>query len=343
MQLSIIVPVFNMAADGKLEYCINSLLNQTISDYEILAVDDCSTDTSLEILKRFEKEYPQRLHVLHSEINRHQGGAKNIGLSNAKGDWIGFMDADDWAAPDMYEKLLSRANETGADMVGCDYHLTNEHSMKIGQIVPNNKAEQTGVLDTEKYRSLILDSGSLVVKIYKREIILGAKSRFPEHIFYEDNALCNTWMLRAKHFEYVKEPLYYYYQHEESTVHTTTKRRLEDRMQAGRLMILEAKKYGYLEAYRPEIEFSFTTLFYVNTLFSAMFAMKERGVYRFVSSLVKEMKETFPQFMGNTYYQQRVPAEEKKLIAMQLQSNLKFYFYFRILWLYRNIRKKVGK
>ena len=292
MKLSIIVPVYNMAADGKLQFCLNSLVNQTITDYEIIAVDDCSTDNSLEILRSYEKKFPEKVRVIASPVNKKQGGAKNLGLSVAAGEWIGFIDSDDWVTADFYERLLKRAEETGADMVGCDYHLTDEHSMKIGQIVHNNKQSQTGELSKEKYRSLILDSGSLVVKIYRRHIILDYPNRFPENIFYEDNAISNSWMLRAKHFEYIEEPLYYYYQHDTSTVHTITKKRCEDRMEAARVMLKEAKEFCFLEEYYPEIESSFTTLFYVNTLFSYMAGVRKKE-YGFVKALGKEMKETF--------------------------------------------------
>lgn len=339
MKLSVIVPVYNMAADGKLEYCLNSLVNQTISDYEIIAVDDCSTDNSLEILRSYEKKYPGKFYVIASPVNKKQGGAKNLGLKKAGGEWIGFIDSDDWITPDFYEKLLRRAEETGADMVGCDYHLTGEHSMKIGQVVHNNKASQAGVLDKDKYRSLILDSGSLVVKIYRRHIILDYPNRFPENIFYEDNAISNSWMLRAKHFEYIEEPLYYYYQHDTSTVHTITKKRCEDRMEAARVMVKEAKEFAFLDEYYPEIESSFTTLFYVNTLFSYMAGVKKKE-FGFVKSLGKEMKETFPGFMENKYYQERVHEEERKLIKMHMKSTLYFMLYYKALWGYRNFRKK---
>ncbi len=114
MKLSIIVPVFNMAAEGKLEYCLDSLVNQTVEDYEIIAVDDCSTDRSFEILKDYEARFPEKFRAVHSEVNRHQGGAKNIGMKMAAGDWIGFIDSDDWITPDMYEKLIQRAESTGA-------------------------------------------------------------------------------------------------------------------------------------------------------------------------------------------------------------------------------------
>ncbi len=340
MKLSVIVPVYNMAGEGKLQRCMDSLLAQTVRDFEILAVDDCSTDDSMEILRRYEEKDPVHVRALQGDRNRKQGGAKNLGLSKAKGEWIGFVDADDWITPDYYERLLKKAEETGADMVGCDYSLTDKTTMEVGQIVHNNRPEQTGVLNEEKYRSLLLDSGSLVVKIYKREIILGCESRFPEDIFYEDNAIANTWMLRAHCFAYIPEPLYYYYQHESSTVHTITRKRLEDRMEAGRLMLAEARKYGYLNRYLPEIQFSFTMLFYINTLFSAMPCMKERGKYRFVTAMGKEMHETFPDFRENPYYKERVGAEEKKLIDMQMRSPLLFYVYYKALWAYRNVRKK---
>lgn len=338
MKLSIIVPVYNMAAEGKLAYCLNSLVNQTISDYEIIAVDDASTDNSLEILKDFERRFPDRFHAVHSEVNKHQGGAKNIGLKLAKGDWIGFIDSDDWITSDMYERLIRKAEETGADLVGCDYSLVGEHSMKVGQIVPNNKKEQCGLLNKEKRQSLILDGGSLVVKIFRRSMILKNELWFPEDIFYEDNALGNSYLILAKQFEYIDEPLYYYYQHDASTVHTISPKRCEDRMTAGRLMLAEAKRHNFYEEFKPELEYSFTLLFYINTLFTYM-AGVEKTKYSFVKAMGKEMKQTFPDFEANLYYQERTHAEEKKLIGMQQKSTLLFMLYYKLLWAYRKWRK----
>ena len=370
-RLSVIVPVYNMAADDKLKWCLDSLVHQTLpdEDIEIIAVDDASTDNSFALMKEYEQQYPGRFIAVHSPVNHHQGGAKNIGLTIAGGEWIGFIDADDWVTADYYEVLLKKADETGADMVGCDYSFVNSHTMEIGQVVHNNTFEQTGVMDKEKYRKLLLDTGSLVVKIYKRELVFGELDPaiqganamgsasdswqqevyekrvhiFPEDIFYEDNAISNTWMLRAKHFEYIQEPLYYYYQHDASTVHTISKKNLEDRMVAGRMILEQAHKYGYFEDYKEEIEFMYIVLFYVNTLFSAMpIEQHIQDRYNFCRQLGEEMKATFPEFEKNKYYQERVHAEEKKLIHMQMRSHAQFYAYYRMLWAYRGIRRAHG-
>lgn len=341
MKLSIIVPVYNMASDGKLEYCLDSLVNQTVEDYEVIAVDDCSADHSFEILKRYEARYPEKFHAVHSEVNRHQGGAKNIGLRMAKGDWIGFVDSDDWITKDMYERLIERAESAGADLAGCDYCLTDRHSMEVGQIVPNNKRSQSGILDREKRASLILDGGSLVVKIFRRSMILENGLWFPEDIFYEDNALGNSYLVLAKHFEYIEEPMYYYYQHDTSTVHTISPKRCEDRMEAGRLMLEEAKRHGYYKEYEKELEYSFTLLFYVNTLFTYM-AGVDKTRHGFVKRMGNEMRRTFPDFQNNPYYLERTHQEEKKLIRMQQRSTLFFMLYYKMLWAYRRWRKKRG-
>ena len=341
MKLSIIVPVFNMASGDKLTFCLDSLLSQNLDDYEIIAVDDCSTDESLKILKDYEKKNPDKFRVIHSEVNRHQGGAKNLGIKAASGDWIGFIDADDWIDPDMYRLMLEKADNTGADMVGCDLSLVSEHTYNVGEVVEaNGTTDQSGVLDHEKKKSLILDGGRLVVKIYKKETILQKALFFPEGIFYEDNAMSNSYLLTAKHYEYIAKPWYYYYQHDASTVHSFSLQKCEDRLEAGRIMISEAKRLGFYDEFEKELEYMFTQLFFVNTLFTYMPCVKPTKL-EFVKRITAEMIAYFPDFQKNSYYTERTGAEEKKLIGMVCESPLKFYVYYKLLWGYRNFRKKL--
>lgn len=339
MLLSVIVPVYNMAADGKLSYCLDSLVGQTLQDLEIIAVDDASTDDSLAVLHSYKARYPDKVKVIHSPVNRRQGGARNLGLDAAQGEWIGFVDSDDWVAPDAYEKLLAKAKSTGADMVGCDYSLVHTHTMEVGQVIVNNTADQTGLLDEDKHRKLILRSGSMVIKIYSHRVITAHGLCFPEGIFYEDNCAGPLWSLYFQHFEKVEEPLYYYYQHQASTVHVVTEQRCEDRMKAEELFWEECKKRGFFAQYFPEIEYRFTELYYVNTLFSYMLGSR-RPKLSFVRKLRKKQMTYFPDFAKNPYYQQLTDAEEKEMIALQSKSDLAFYGYYRLKWAIRKKRKK---
>lgn len=337
MRLSVIVPVYNMAAEGKLQYCMDSLVNQTIVDYEIIAVDDASTDNSLEILKGYEEKYPEKVHVITYPVNRHQGGAKNEGLKAATGDWVGFIDSDDWVTPEYYEKLLARAAQTGADMVGCDYSLVTEHTFHVGTVVQNNTADQTGELDEEKHRKLILRPGSMVIKIYKHDVIRENGLSFPEGIFYEDNCAGPLWSLYFKRFERVEEPLYYYYQHNTSTVHRISEERCLDRLRAMELLYREFEERGFLEHYGKELEYRYTELAYVNTLFSYLQGTRHPK-FSFVKSLRASVEKRFPNFDQNQYYNTLTGQEEQRLVAMQRQSDIKFYCYYRLKLLSRRLR-----
>lgn len=337
MTLTIIVPVYNMAADGKLKYCLDSLIHQTIDDYEIIAVDDCSTDNSMDILKEYEQKYPNILKAIHSPQNLRQGGAKNIGIKAAKGEWLGFIDSDDWAAPDMYEKLLDKAAKTGADIVGCDYSLVSEHTFQVGKCVSNNNPEQTGVLNSEKYKKLLLSPGSMVVKIFKKSMVIENDLWFPKDIFYEDNYASPLWFLYAKHFELVKEPLYYYYQHQTSTVHHISEDRCEDRLTSMILFVEACKARGFYTEYQKEIEYVFTSLFYVTTLFSYVSGV-DRIRMEFLAKLKKEILNYFPDFQKNEYYKDLIGIEEQKLVRLQQKSSALFLCYYKMLAFVRKLK-----
>lgn len=342
MKLSVIVPVYNMVADGKLAFCMDSLVAQTIDDYEIIAVDDKSTDDSLELLYQYKKQYPELIKVIASPNNRKQGGAKNLGLREATGEWLGFVDSDDWIAPDYYEKLLAEADRTGADIVGCNYSIKYEHDYVVGKEAHSNFPEQAGVMNEEKYAEAILTPGSMVTKIYKRSIFYDNGLWFPEYMFYEDNCTGVLTMLYCKEFAYVNEPLYYYYQHSTSTVHHVSIEKCNNRLQTMEILMEECYKRGFLEEYPEELEYRFTELFYVNTLFTYMILMpfwKKRISY--LRLLREGIMAYFPEYATNPYFEEKQDAEVKKLTAMHCKSPFKFFWYYTALTTYRKVRKKL--
>lgn len=341
MKLSIIVPVYNMAADGKLEYCLDSLLGQTLREpYEILAVDDASTDNSLDILREYEKKHTDRIKVISYAKNRHQGGARNEGLKAAKGEWIGFLDSDDWVAPEYYERLIKRGEETGADVVGCTYSLVSEHTYTVGKVVKTNDAEQSGEITIEKRRRLLDNPGSMVTKVYRASLIRENGLSFPEDIFYEDNAAAPVWTMYYKHFEYIDEPLYYYYQHDASTVHTISLKRCLNRMAAGEIMLFEMKARGFYREYFDEIESVYTTIYFINTVFSYMRLKRGKKLF-IIKHMRNRMLDEFPGFRDNKNYGRYMDEEQKKYVNILMDNPLRFYIQYSLLWLYRDLRAKL--
>ena len=207
MKLSIIVPVYNV--EKYLEECVDSLLNQTLSDLEIFLVDDGSTDRSGAIADRFAKENPDRVHTLHLE-NGGQGRARNAALPMAQGDYIGFVDSDDWIERDMYEKMLDRAEKTGADVVVCDFleHYADGREQTLPACFQDHPLSA---------------AGSSCNKIFRRSLV--GDLRFPEGLWYEDFYFSAVMLLRSKRTEFIPEPLYVYRRGQESTMHNNNARK----------------------------------------------------------------------------------------------------------------------
>lgn len=343
MNLSIIVPVYNMASGDKLKHCIDSLLNQDITQYEIIAVDDASTDNSLEVLRQYEKDFGGVVKVVASPVNQKQGGAKNRGLEVATGDWVGFVDSDDWVHPDMYKMLLRKAAETGADFVGCDYNRVTQYTFEVGEVIENNSDDQTGDLDLSRHKKHIVKPGSMVVKIYKRSVIEDNHLRFPEGIFYEDNMAAPIWSMYFTHFERVPEPYYYYYTVPSSTTQVVTWDRCLDRMKAAELMIEAAKDNGSYNTYMTAIDYNFTKTFYLNTLWSYMLNGGEDKNIKNIKALKAGILKYVPDFRGNDYYRAYTSEEDQKLVNMHLKSDLVFFNYFNMLFGYRELKKNKNK
>ena len=336
-KLSVIIPVYNMAKDGNLNFCLDSIINQDYKDLEIIAVNDASTDNSLEILREYERRYPEKVKVVTYKDNRHQGGARNEGIKYATGEWIGFIDSDDWVSPDYYERLINKGEETGADVVGCCYNIVDSHTFEVGRVVPCGFEHTTGMFDENRRKDYLNNLSSMVTKIYRAFLIRDNNLSFPEHIFYEDNAAGPVWAMYFKHFEYIDEPLYYYYQHDSSTVHTITAERCNDRMTAGEMMLSEIKKRGFLEEYHDEIESIFTTIYFTNTVFSYM-RIKRGKKYSVIKHIKKRMLEEFPNFRDNKNYGKFMDDEQKRYVDLMMKNSLAFYIKYSLLWIYRDLR-----
>lgn len=204
VKLSVIVPVYN--AQDYLEECLQSLIGQTMAaeDIEILAVDDCSTDKSREILERYAQAYPQ-LRMLQTETNSGPGGARNAGLDAARGEYIGFVDSDDAAVPTMFAHMYDAAKAGDFDIVdGGIYYQGKDLAMV------HTADEDTGDQTDEKRSHNIVSGGYLMSRIFKRSFWEKSGLRFREGVILEDMESLMFLSATAERVGNLKEICYVY-------------------------------------------------------------------------------------------------------------------------------------
>lgn len=222
MNLSIIVPIYNV--EKYLDKCIQSLINQKLDfTYEIVLVNDGSTDNSEKIIKK----YLNKSNIIY--INKKNGGlsdARNIGIENAKGEYIGFVDSDDYISDDMYNKMLIEAKEREADIVICGISRVNENGKEIRSYIPNNNSFEE-----------ILKNAYAWNKIYKKELF--EEILYPIGRHYEDIFTIPKLYLKAKKIFIVKEKLYYYLEREGAITKKRDNEKITDIIDA----YLELKNY----------------------------------------------------------------------------------------------------
>ncbi|WP_053984383.1 glycosyltransferase family 2 protein [Niameybacter massiliensis] len=212
--LSIIVPVYNV--EKYLPKCIESILNQTFNDFEVILVDDGSTDKSGELCDDYQ-ELDSRLQVIHQK-NVGLGGARNVGISLSRGRYIGFVDSDDTIHPQMYTILLNEVEQSQSEIGICRYQCYAEGRPPK---MLNISTYETREMQTEEaLRQLLkgqLYRHSVCNKVFKRELVKTVL--FPVGKIYEDNFFTYRAIAQAHKVKYVHLTLYYYLQREGSIVH----------------------------------------------------------------------------------------------------------------------------
>lgn len=228
-KVSVIVPVYN--AEQYIDRCMECLLAQTLKDIEIIAVNDKSTDESGKILDEWKKKYPDIINVIHSDANRGPGGARNLGVSLAAGEYTGFMDCDDVIENTMYEKLFTAAKSDDCDIVDCAYY-----EEKSGAKVLSYTNDVIGELNSDKKNRIITGVGYAVTKIFKTPMLQREDMKIREGVIYEDLDFLIHAVLVAKRVGNVKEILYIYKNNEQSV----SKKHKEQKKFENMLSALEA-------------------------------------------------------------------------------------------------------
>lgn len=201
--VSIIIPVYN--AENNIEKCLNSVLSQSYTNIEIILINDGSTDKSLEICNKY-AGIDSRIVVINKE-NTGVSDSRNTGLKVAKGDWISFVDSDDWIDKNMIKKMQSKVVSTNFNVCICNYY-----NVVQGKNIMN-------ILNVENNQSFIdevlgCSGGFLCNKLYKRDLI--DKQKFDDGICMCEDLLFNLKLANNNKVNYciIEDPLYYYYKNE---------------------------------------------------------------------------------------------------------------------------------
>lgn len=202
--VSIVIPVYNV--EPYLRECLDSVVSQSYKNLEILIVDDASTDGSYEICNEYAQR-DERIRLFKNEVNRGLSVTRNIALDNAHGDYIGFVDSDDFIDTNMYDIMVKRLEADNSDMVMCNYFWTDESGKKTSHYVSFNRGRK--LRGVEKIRENVLTINNCVWdKLFKKHLF--ENIRFPEGRYYEDIFIMHELFDKAKSVSITGESLYCY-------------------------------------------------------------------------------------------------------------------------------------
>ncbi|GGP04108.1 glycosyl transferase [Cloacibacterium rupense] len=221
MKISVIVPVYNV--ENYLEKCLNSLVNQTLEEIEILVINDGSTDNSQKIIDDFQEKFSQKIKAFSKE-NGGLSDARNFGIDRASGDFLAFVDSDDYVSETMLQEMYDLAIKNNAEMVICNLQKVDEKGNVTQTLrqIPNMPEK----IDLEKNFSVFSDISYFACnKIFKRELFDG--KRFQKGMHFEDIELIPQILLQCKTIAKTDAFHYQYFERSHSISKSHTERGLD--------------------------------------------------------------------------------------------------------------------
>jgi len=286
-KISVIIPAYN--AKAHIDKCLTSIMEQTFNDFEVIIVNDGSTDNTLELINKYTNKDGR--FICYTQENNGQAAARNFAIEKAVGEYITFIDADDYVENTMLEKLYLKMIEKGADACACNIKTFGQKEITIKKM--ENKASN------DKKNMMISDPGPTGCLI-KRSIIIDNELYFLEKHIYEDLAVVPLWWIYINKISCVDEELYYYLIHTGSIMKQEQYDvKLEDIFDSINHLYKEFKKRDKENLYKEEVEYIYIKHFlHAASLRFFRFSDKEYLIIK----IADIMKELFPNWKKNKYY-----------------------------------------
>jgi glycosyltransferase involved in cell wall biosynthesis len=299
VKVSVIVPIYN--TERYLRRCLDSLVNQTLEELEIILVDDGSTDNSAQIMREYETKYQEKVKVYTKE-NGGQGSARNLGIQKSSGKYICFVDSDDYVDTTMYETMYSVAEQEQCDMVECHYHYLCEERKKIKKLKTRGDIRQF----KDQKDMFINPQASPCNKLFRREVLMHTEVNFPEGFIYEDTGFYIKTIPFIRKEHYIKDRYYYYFLRSSSTMNANKSRKVGDIFHVLEDILNFYKKYGFYETYREELEYFCVKVLLCSSL-SRIGRIRDHSIAKELYERTFSFIHTyFPEYKQNVYFHGKI-------------------------------------
>ena len=306
-KVSVIVPFYNV--ENYIEKCLETLVNQTLKDIEIILVNDGSKDRSIDIVNKFLKQYPEKIVYLEKE-NGGLSDARNFGIPHAKGEYITFLDSDDYVEKDMYENMYELAKKEDSDMVECDFYWEYPDKLKTDEgTIYHGKKEMI-----EKVRVVAWN------KLIKKEILEKSDVKFPKGLRYEDVEFTYKLVPYIEKVSFLKKPCVHYVQREGSISNKQNERNKEIFDVLDNVISYYKEKEIY-DTYKDELEYIYVRYAFCSSLLRIVKIKDEDIQQKLLDLTWDNVNNKFPNWKNNT-----ILKNNKSLKNLYLRTINKFTF-----------------
>lgn len=305
IKVSVILPVYGVAE--YIEKCTQSLLEQTLQEMEFIYVDDHGPDNSIELVQKMIADHPRKSQFvfLKPEHNMGAGMARNFAIPHAKGEYVAFVDSDDWVEPTMFEELYNAAiAQGGVDLCYCQ--AAKDYLDGQPTEILRNPEIEPGTLTDEKRRFFLTHYVSLFwTFIYRREMLLATGIEYPETRSADDSYFVTSNLLLANSVARVDKPFYHYLIRPGSVCTTKDSTKYQKRLATFASLMKFLKDKGVYNDYKAEIDFIYLKKGYLTSVFNYVYNSLEPKKST-VAEIRAEMMRQVPDYGRNSYFRSKM-------------------------------------
>ena len=318
--VSVIVPFYNV--EGYIGRCLDSLVKQTLDNIEIILVNDGSKDRSKIVVDKYLKEYPEKIVYLEKE-NGGLSDARNYAIPYAKGEYIAFLDSDDYVEYTMYKDMYELAKKENSDMVECDFYWEYPYKNKTKEdkgLIYNGKKEMIEKVREDDWNKLI-----------KKDILEKSKIIFPKGYRYEDVEFTYKLVPYLDKVSFLKKPCVHYIQREGSISNNQNERNKEIFVVLGHVIDFY-KENDLYEEYKDELEYIYIRYAFCSSLLRIV-KIKDQNIQQELLDLTWEKVNTnFPEWKKNPILKSK---KDLKSIYLKTINKFTYEMYTTILSLFQ--------